>query len=529
VARKKRLEKLTISLLKEGLTRKDALRDLGAVAGYRVKALDAKHDSFFAESTQPHPPRWATYLKEHVSPALGELETASASGVLLLEAAARLFAVTFGQGRRLIDPEAFEHDFGLLVVLNTVAPDQLKSVDARTIEETTVHTRRDVSRDSSLSTFGLDVSRDLLRAVTGTPQDPALAHRMTGADALGIWTRAQIPELPALAEQLLKYYEATDYKTHFEFIDHLRPEKNAARIRELNKQLVDDLRTGEITEAHLAAPETLDWLDVGGFTFSCGLKDQEPNTDPRISAYRTSHEDGDIDLAMLKSDKLIALRADGEMLQDWPVYRCIVYQLELDGHLFVLTGAQWFRVDVDYKNKIYKQVNALKKLAGLPKADATGGEKAYNVKAAAELGALCLDRKLIQDSGPDKIELCDILTLQGGLIHVKPRGSSSTLSHLFNQGLNSATRLFVDQEFRSKARALAASEDQAYADVLPADRFDAAKHEISFVIITRSKRNTPLTLPFFSVVSLATAATYLQGYGYTVSIAAVQEETSHSR
>jgi uncharacterized protein (TIGR04141 family) len=346
---------------------------------------------------------------------------------------------------------------------------------------------------------------------------------MTGADALGIETRAQIPELPALAERLLTAYEATDYKTHFEFIDHLRPEKNPAQIRELNEKLVEALVTGEITDAHLAAPEVLDWLEVDRFKFSCSSEAHEHDSDPRISAYRRSHEDDEIDLAMLKSDRLIALRSDGQMLAEWPVYRCIVYQIELDGYLYVLTGGQWFRVDVGYKNKIYAQVQALPKLTGLPDADPGTSENAYNLKATAALGALCLDGKLIQDGGPDKMELCDILTPRGGLIHVKHRGSSSTLSHLFSQGLNSDERFLLDQDFRSEARALATSQNPAYSNVLPADRPDVADHEISFVVITRSERNTPLTLPFFSVVSLATAAARLQGYGFAVSVAAIRE------
>src|SRR5205823_3272284 len=100
--------------------------------------------------------------------------TASSSAVLLVEAKSRLFAVTFGQGRYMVQDEALERDFGLRVVLNTVAPDQLKSVDAKTIEDTTVHTRRDVSHESALSAFGFDISRDLLRAVTGTPVDETL-------------------------------------------------------------------------------------------------------------------------------------------------------------------------------------------------------------------------------------------------------------------------------------------------------------------------------------------------------------------
>src|SRR5262249_55434778 len=159
------------------------------------------------------------------------------------EAADRLFAVAFGQGRHLLDQEAYEHDFGLKVVLNTVAPDQLKSVDAKTIDETTVHTRRDLSRDSPFSAFGLDVSRALLRALTGTPDDESLAHRLTGSDALGLHSRTQLPDLPALAARLLERYEADDYKANFDFIDHLRVEKSAARIAQLQGLLITALAT----------------------------------------------------------------------------------------------------------------------------------------------------------------------------------------------------------------------------------------------------------------------------------------------
>ena len=521
--RKPRLQKLTISLLKPEFNRDDALLDPENLTGYLVRELDSTVDSFFVKAPPPHPPRWASYLEGHLTPGLDDVVAASSSGVLLVEASDRLFAVTFGQGRYLLHAESFEHDFGLRVVLNTVAPDQLKSVDARTIEETTLHTRRDVSRESPFSAFALDVSRDLLRAVTGTPTDASLAHRMTGADSLGIETRAQIPELPALLANLLVAYEDTAYKTNFEFIDHLRPEKNPARIRELDTQLVEALESGGITDAHLAAPETLDWVELDGFRFSSAAGSEQRESDPRISTYREGHEDGELDLATLKSDRLIALRSDGQVLAEWPIYRCLVYQLESGGYLYVLTGGQWFRVDLDYKNRIYARVAALDRLTGLPDADAGTTERAYNEKAAGALGALCLDGKLIHDTGPDKMELCDILTPNGGLIHVKHRGSSSTLSHLFSQGINSAERLLLDQEFRSKARSLAGAVDQAYSEVLPIDQPDSTEHTVSFVVITRSDRDTPLTLPFFSVVSLAAAAARLEGYRFKVSVASVRE------
>jgi len=43
------------------------------------------------------------------------------------------------------------------------------------------------------------------------------------------------------------------------------------------------------------------------------------------------------------------------------------------------------------------------------------------------------------------------------------------------------------------------------------------------VVLTRSDRDTPLTLPFFSVVSLRSAAMRLRALGYRVSATAVKE------
>jgi uncharacterized protein (TIGR04141 family) len=121
------------------------------------------------------------------------------------------------------------------------------------------------------------------------------------------------------------------------------------------------------------------------------------------------------------------------------------------------------------------------------------------------------------------MELCDILTRGGGFIHVKQRGSSSTLSHLFAQGTNSAERLRLDEDFRARARTLIAGEDASFAGILDGVPPEPRGHEISFVVITRSTRKTPLTLPFFSLVSLRAAARQLIGMGFPVSVAAVPE------
>lgn len=525
MARGPKLQKLTLSLVKEGVGRDSALRNRDALFAYRIPALDPDVDSLFTAARPPTAPSWKHYLEPYVDGPLEDLRTASASGVLIFEAAGRLFAATFGQGRHLLDPEIFEQDFGLRVVLNSVAPDQLKSVDAKTIDETTVHTRRDVSQDSALATFGLDLSHDLLRAVTGTPADESLAQRLTGSDALGIQTRAQVPELPELASRLLDTYFSQAYREHFDFIDHLRVEKSASRLRELEEQLVQALTTREIDDVHLAAPETLDWLDLEGFQFSRRSRNPEPIlNDPKITAYLDHRKDEGITIESLKRDRLYAIRTSTEEpMAAWPIFRCLVYQVELESRLFVLSAGEWFRVDLAYRNQVYADVLGLAEFQGLPDADIGTDEGTYNEQAATHLDALCLDKHLIYDGGPDSMEICDIFTRSGGLIHVKLRGSSSTLSHLFSQGVNSAERLLLDHEFREGMRDVVARADAAFEQFVPTSRPNPADHEVTFAVITRSARSTPLTLPFFSVVSLRAAARRLDGYGFPVSVAAVPE------
>jgi uncharacterized protein (TIGR04141 family) len=50
--------------------------------------------------------------------------------------------------------------------------DKLRSIDKKTFEAVSLHAREQASEDSGTAAFGLDVERDLLRAVTGTPNAP---------------------------------------------------------------------------------------------------------------------------------------------------------------------------------------------------------------------------------------------------------------------------------------------------------------------------------------------------------------------
>jgi uncharacterized protein (TIGR04141 family) len=514
---------LTFLLLKEGVSGLEALRHDRELSAHVVPTIEDHTETLFINAPPPHRPRWQSYLDRHVTDRLGDLYAAGASAVLFVALENRVLALTFGGGRHLIDADVVEEDFGLKVVLNSVDPEKLRSVDAKNLNETTMHTRLDVSRESSFSTFGLDVTQDLVRAVTGTPRDESLAHRLTGSDALGVTTRAQVPDLPDLVKRLLDSFNDTAYRGNFEFVDYLRPEGKPARVAELNQQLVEALNSQDLESIHLAAPEPLDWMDLLGFRFTTADADDDIDADPRITRYLETTS-GPLSLEQLKSDRLVALRAsDGQVLDHWSVHKSIVFELESDSEMFVLSGGRWFRVNRNFKERILNEVSDLTHFQGLPTADVGTTEDAYNQKAADALGAACMDKKFVFDASPDKMEICDLLTPTGAMIHVKHRGASSTLSHLFAQGVNSAERLLGDAEFRRQARQVVSAVNGDFADVITEERPDPSRREVVFAVITRSSRDTPLTLPFFSVLSLRNAVRRLRALGCPVSVAEIRE------
>jgi uncharacterized protein (TIGR04141 family) len=528
VPRGPRQQRITLFLLKEGIA-DDEIWIQTRIAEQTHVEVDGLKGTLSVGHNKSSTPNWSKYLRDHIaSTRLADLRNRSTAAALLFEASGRQFIACFGYGRSMISLELCEPDFGLKVVVNSIKPNRLKSIDARGFEEITRNTKRDVSRESALSAFEIDVERDVVRSLTGSPEDEKLAKRLSGADALGLNTKRQLPELPKLCSELLDAYAATRYRERgFEFIDHLRRVTNKGEKAELDNALIEALKQGgdALGDLHLAIPEAIDWLAVAGIRLTGERKGSDLHADPSITAYLRLRVDKEIDLPRLKRDQVMAIGAETEEpIGHWPIYRCIVYETRRNDRLYVLSAGDWFWVAEDYAKKVTDYVAALPELElELPQCPSGSREDAYNVAAAEATGCLCLDGHFVTKSVPDPVEICDLLSPEKKLIHVKKRGASSTLSHLFNQGVNSAEWLREDADFRSEAREKAGEIDQRLAEALPPDEFEASDYEVSFVVITRSERDSPLTLPFFSLVSLRNAARALRNQGYRVTVKAVRE------
>ena len=81
------------------------------------------------------------------------------------------------------------------------------------MDEQAVQKRTQASRYSNINTFGIDVSKDILRSVTGLPKENVIYNSISGGDAFfGFSKKLGIADLLETAEELIDYYNQDDYK-----------------------------------------------------------------------------------------------------------------------------------------------------------------------------------------------------------------------------------------------------------------------------------------------------------------------------
>jgi uncharacterized protein (TIGR04141 family) len=104
---------------------------------------------------------------------------------------------------------------------------------------------------------------------------------------------------------------------------------------------------------------------------------------------------------------------------------------------------------------------------------------------------------------------------------VKPRTSSSTLSHLFAQAFASAEAFLYDGDFR---RALREKLGPASTSLIPIDAPRPRDYEVIFAIIGGAATGWPHSLPFLSKLNFRNSVQRLRRFGYRVSLTHVLRE-----
>jgi len=524
-------QRLTLYLLQESISDfEDALDQTKTWKSIEMKQSANLDGRFYYQLPKQSTPSWTNYIQPALADQLTGIQSSSTSALLLLRVSGRIFALTFGYGRSLLNMAAIELQFGLRVALNSIDSRHISSLDKKNFEDLVVSTNTQTSKSAELRTFGVDTTRDILRGVAGTTKDGRISKRIAGRDSLIISSTEPIADLPATCERALAAFKDDSYKQEFGWIDDLQLLREKTLISKLDSQLVEHLRDGNQNGAHLAMPEVIDWEDIKHFTIA-GTRDfayEELDLDSYLEGLGSGAFS--ITLDNLKNRGVSVVYSRTETPDErWTLYRCIVAEERIDEQLYALIEGRWFAISSTLVSQVDDFVNTLPSAnITFPAARPGEYESDYNARAArSSRGELLnLDAKLIRAAGATSdIEFCDLLSSSGDLIHIKRKARSSTLSHLFAQGAVSANTFAIDGEFRDHVRQVINEISDPlfkdkWLDIVPpaSSTVNRSDYHVTFAVIARPKRTGNDWIPFFSKLNLMNQSKTLINLGFKVSI-----------
>ena len=331
---------LTIYLLKPQVRSPDeAIRHANHLKTFTITTGGNTVGQLFVKAARSHAPKWADFFKDHVD--ISELgRAASTAAVLVIKTGNHLFALTFGQGRYLMVPDSWEERFGLKVAVNSVDPDRLRSLDKRTFDALSTHSRIQGSREGSAPDFGLDIEQDLVRAVTGTPNDEELGVRLSGMDSLHCAVRTTLDGLKSLLRSYVEKSEDDSYRRRFPWIDHIAEVADKTLVERLDVELVTIIN-GQRERCWLCVPEIIDWGRTSGFRYCRSARCAEYQ-DLNFDGLLESIGGAVVDPAFLRRRHAIQIDNEGNALDEWQIYRCVYCELDFDGRTYVLSTGRWY-------------------------------------------------------------------------------------------------------------------------------------------------------------------------------------------
>jgi len=511
---------LSIYRLKSSVrSARGAVEDPSALMDFSVP-MGRVTGRLFVKPSSVTPPAWASFFAGAVDLRSASLKSASTAALLVLRVDGRYFAVSFGYGRHLLKPGSWDSSFGLRAALNAIDRNSIRSIDRKSFDAIARHTREEASRAGSIDQFGLDVDRDLLRAVVGKPSDEHLGRQLAGMDALTATVGIELSGLPGQIEQYLRQWRKTGYRKRYPWVDQIAEIRDGRQRRELDEALVAQIAGGDLDRTWLAVPDPIDWSRVGGFRYSMADR-AETHEDIHLQTFLgTLRNPANLAPETLRRRSVFCLGPDGQhATEKWTVYQCLYAELRYQGDVALLTGGRWYRIAPGFVTRVDRDVGAIGETSfAFPPYD-HDSETAYNRSVARGDDKIALmDAKNIRyGGGASQIEFCDLFTSRRQMLHVKRYGGSGVISHLFAQGVVSATLYLQDAEFRRSVNSKL-PERHRLAD--PTRRPNSQSYEVGFGIISRSEHD--LALPFFSKVNLRNAAQTLGGLGYRVTLTKIE-------
>ncbi|HPX32763.1 MAG TPA: TIGR04141 family sporadically distributed protein [Erysipelotrichaceae bacterium] len=451
---------------------------------------------------------------------LNDIFTANARAVLLVSIPVdgkdknRIFALTMGYGKHMLKENVVEERFGLKVTLNTIRQDSLRRISKVNIGGNQKISNEQLPLKSGITDFGLDINRDLVSNITGVSDDEDYVTGMiSGGDMLSVTADVDINNIMSFLGKTYQKYSLSNYKSNFGWIDQIQEVRDKRLIEKLNSKLIAKINS-KSTDIWMAVPEIINWSEIGGFKYSGTEVFDDINIETVIDSFKKSLKS----VEQLKNKRIIAISAiDYSERYSWSANKCLFGELSINGNSYCINNGKWYCIDNDFVKEVdddYKSTN----ISDIDFDDYThefNSESAYSQafqKNHQDKYILMDAENISYGGGHSKIELCDILSCDGELIHIKPYSGSATLSHLFSQAAVSAELVISDKNFLSLANEKIAKKGNEKFQI-----HNRRGIKVVFGIISKKCTELP-HLPFFSKVSFRHTKNRLQAFGLDVSI-----------
>lgn len=228
-------------------------------------------------------------------------KTLTTSAVLSVKVDNRIFLLTFGFGRSMINLDTVVDDFGLKVTLGAIGPDDIRKVSIKAVGGNQKMGQEQMPIKSNINDFSVDQNRDLVDMISGVSVKPEIAEGMiSGRAMLSVTVDTDLEHIEGYLSTLLTDYLSDGYKSNFSWIDNIKYIKNNALIEKLDEQL--EMKINEDPHSIIASiPEIIEWDKAKGFSFK-SAKSKDIVDDISIDNV-VDHFDGDeITVQKLKSN-----------------------------------------------------------------------------------------------------------------------------------------------------------------------------------------------------------------------------------
>lgn len=519
----------SIYLLKEAFSAENALKDGHGLEMITEDNTNLPDRSVMYVADRPgSTPWWKNYWGINRN-----LHQIQKGALVFLPVDDRWIVLTFGMTHHQLKDNCYEYDFGLKTTLNALEPAKIKSTDILQ-PESAKRQRIQSPTASNLNFFDIRQDESIIKKLTGAVKTEynELFKNATGASSLRISSNLPPEQITDLCRTLIEIYNKTDYIQSFPDIQNIVPIKDPDKINELDQKLLEAFASAPV-DLVLSIPEMIDYSDSFKIKYTGAGRSSLEFEDVFIGEYRQYLQERSIteisNTDLFYKHQMSIVDENGNAIKQYSIYKSFLFDCEINGLTYHLCEGEWYFIETNFIQKISRLLNPrfINSHSFLHPCNVVR-EDDYNISVKnAHANVLCLDKKDISPTGQSSVEPCDLISViddKVNLVHIKVSTRSASLSHLFNQGINSVELLRVEQESRDKLKRLI-DEENVFCNLI-----DRKEFSVTYGIITRKANsnadNRSKNLPIFSRISLLRTVNLLEMMNIPCSVYFIQDNAN---